>query len=221
MRTYIDIVLEAEEQLLTKKIRQKVRRWANMAQREIGGKFFWTWLECEWTAPATIDKPNIYDLPPEFNQPLGVRFKGIDGGVGVLRVVPTEQEDAQNPNQTVVSGATPIRAMFTGRTVQLNPPPETVGGSVILRGYQTPPEMVADSDIPIIPEVHRDVLVAGIVKIGSRWLWNDKGDQDRAAADFNAGIFSMIQHEKGNTAHTESMGLDSNMADMLSGMGTV
>ena len=220
MRTIIDLILAGERRLLTKKIRPSVRDWVNEAQRDIGGKFFWTWLECEWTTPATIDKPNIYDLPPNFNQPLGVRYKSIAGEVAVLRVVPTEQEDAINPNQAV-AGESPVRAMFSGRTLQLNPPPSVKGATVILRGYQTPPEMVADSDIPIIPEVHRDILIARATQIGGGWIWDDKGDQDRLERRYNQGILSMITHEKGHTAHSESMGLDNNMAEMLDGMGTV
>jgi len=218
-RDFIDLVLEVEDQLLTQDIRQKVRRWVNIAQREIGGSFPWSWLECEFTTPNVLDRPNIYTLPPDFYAPLGVRYRSSSGAFSVLRVITTENEDAVNPDQSVTADI-PSRAMFTGRTLQLNPAPTVAGGLVVLRALRTPPEMVADSDTPIIPEVHRDVLISGAVRIGSRWLWDDKGDQDRARNDFNVGLAKMIQIEKGGTAHNENMGLDSNWLDMMNTAGS-
>jgi hypothetical protein len=217
--TLIDAVLETETQLRVNGKRDLIRRWVNWTYRRVCRSYPWTWLEKEATTPSTSTTPNYYTLPPDFSAPLVVRFRSASGEYKALNVHPIEHEDASFANQTDQSDS-PDRAIITGRTMLLRPGVNSANGLVILRYLRSPVELLLDTDQALCPDVFRDVLVDGSTAIGSRWLWDDKGDQDRAWQSYLSGLQELIQSDRGGTAYNDSMGLDRGWVDMYHDTGT-
>jgi hypothetical protein len=186
-----------------------------MSQRKLAMAFPWSWLETEATALSTTTTPNYYTLPPDFYNALTVRYKDSQDNVRVLFGGPVEHEDSTYPKQTdTAAGRGPQRAIITGRTLLLRPGAAVAGESIILRYLRTPPDLVDDLDVPIIPDVFRDALITGALFIGHRWLFEDKGEQDRLRDEMLDWLGKMIQAEKGGTFYNENMGLDTGWYDM-------
>ncbi len=218
--TFIDLIQEVEDQLrVSSEERTKVRRWLNWAQRAVARAHPWSFLECHARTPTTTDVPNIYTLPDGFMQPRMVRIEDSSGNFTVLTVVHLEHDRANFPDHT--SQATvPERCIFTGRTLILRPGANNTTGFIHLDYLETPPKMTGDGNIPLIPDIFRDALVTGAIWIGSRWLFQDKGDQDRNKASFKEAIFDLLTAEKGENPQTTVLsGLDSGWADLLRDSG--
>lgn len=219
MLTFIDLIQEVEDQLrVSSKERVKVRRWVNWAQRLVARAHPFTFLECHARTPTTTDNPNIYTLPPSFMQPRFVRIEDSGNNFTNLNVVHLENERAFSPKHT--DQGTPTRCVFTGRTLILRPGSDVTTSFIHLDFLQTPPEMVGDGNIPLIPDIFRDALVTGAVWIGSRWLFQDKGDQDRFKASFREAIFDVLQSETGEGPQQQVLsGLDDGWENMIINAG--
>lgn len=219
MLTFIDIVQEIEDQLrVSSKERVKVRRWANWGQRLVARANSWVFLECHVRTPTTIDNPNIYTLPRNFMKPRFVRIEASGDRFSNLNVIHMPNERARSPRHT--DQGTPDRAVFSGRTLILRPGSDTDQNFIHLDYLQSPPKMEADGDIPLLPEIFRDAITTGGIWIGSRWLFQDKGDQDRAKANFKECIFDLLKSEEGEGPAEEVLnGLDDGWLEMVTDSG--
>lgn len=214
--TFIDLVQEVEDQLrVSSEERVKVKRWVNWAQRQLSRAHPWSFLEHHVRTPTTTDNPNIYTLPDDFMQPRTVRIEDASGNFTILDVVHLEADRINFPASTS-QDATPQRAVFTGRTLILRPGSNLATSFIHLDYLRSPPELVGDADIPLIPNIFRDALTAGATWIGSRWLFQDKGDQDRYKALFKEAIFDVLTSEKGERPETTVLpGLDRGWQEAL------
>ena len=206
---FIDLIKEVETQLrVSPDERDKVRRWVNWAQRQVARAHPWTFLERHVRAPTTTDNPNIYTLPQDFILPRTVRIENAAGDFSILGVIPIETERINHPKHT--DQGTPERCVFSGRTLILRPGSKVDTSFIHLDYLRTPPDLVGDSNVPLIPDVYRDALVTGATWTGSRWLFQDKGDQDRYKAMFKESIFDILTGEKGEGPQNNSVlnGLD-------------
>lgn len=219
MLTFIDLVQEIEDQLrVSAEERVRVRRWANWGQRLVARANSWIFLECHARAASTTDNPNIYTLPKNFMKPMFVRIENSSGSFAPLKVVHMPNERAFAAKHT--DQGTPDRCIFSGRTLIMRPGFDVDTSFIHLDYLQTPPEMRADTDIPLLPEIFRDSIVAGGTWIGSRWLFQDKGDQDRAKANFKEAIFDLLKSEEGTGPQEEVLSaVDDGWEDMLINSG--
>lgn len=216
MLEFIDLQKEIEDQLrVSAEERVRTRRWANWGQRLVARVNSWTFLELHTRAKSSLDNPNIYTLPRNFMKPSFVRVENSSGEFINIDVVHLPNERARSPKHTD-QALTPNRAVFTGRTLIMRPGFNVDTSFIHLDYLQTPPEMKNDADVPILPEIFRDAIVTAGVWIGSKWLFQDKGDQDRAKANFKEAVFDLLKSEEGTGPQEEVLnGMDDGWEDML------
>lgn len=206
MLTFAEIRQEVESHLLRKQEPQRIKNWINEAERTICRAYPFRFLEKEATTPSTADSPNYYTLPLDLRMPIGVRVKD---SAGVVRTIPTsfvQKIDTVIPDQTTSEDAGPNHGLFTGRLLLLIPGFKDALSTIIIRYLKTPSPMVNDSDLSVLPIGFRDTLIWGAVSFGSRWVWDDKGDQDRAQRRFDRGLQELIQSDQSGGDHNEEIG---------------
>lgn len=193
-----------------------MKDWVNQSARLVARKFPWTYLEAEWTAPATSDSPNYYQWPQNLMAPLSMRIKTPAGVVGKPLVSRTVQSlDRVRPDQTTAETA-PDTVTFTSKLALLTPRFASPTGYVlVLRGLQTPPEMIADTDPPIFPDTFADVLEHGATMLGADWLWHDPARTQQWERRFLAGVGELRQAEAGDLDHQDQMLLTDGMAQLI------
>ncbi len=216
---FIDLVKEIEDQLrVGEKERVKVRRWANWGQRLVCRSNSWPFLELHARAPTTTDNPNIYTLPRNYMKPRFVRVEDSGGSFTPLEAVHMPNERAFAPKHT--DQGTPDRFVISGKTLILRPGSNVTTSFIHLDYLQTPPKMTRDADIPLLPEIFTDSIVTAGVWIGSKWLFQDKGDQDRAKANFKEAVFDLLKSEEGEGPWNEVLnGIDDGWEEMLINSG--
>lgn len=217
----IDLVVAAREELRVGEDQDtRVRRWVNWALREVGRKYTWRWtlfLHPDFTSTAAT--PNVYALPTDFRSVSTVRVRDTSSQWKILTPRHVEIQDRIDANDSTQGDVSNI-FYVEGNNLVLVPGFNSTNGLVRLRYHRTPPILVNDSDISIAPDAFRDVLVDGAVMRGSRYLWNDKGDQDRIKRDFLAGVHEMISQEKEGPG-TEVLGqFDGDFGSQVAEAGT-
>ncbi len=200
----IDLVLEAEKQLLNNKIRDDVIRWLNISERNICKEFSWPFTEILKSVPSKTLAPNYYTLPDDFRLPKSVRFQSSAGAITKLVVVTSSFEDEGSPDQSG-QAETPKRAIFTGGLLLLRPGTQDALGKILLRYYRVPKALKFDQDVPLVPQGDTDVITLGAIALGARWLFTDKGHQDRVKEDFNRGMGAMMKNHFGHHARSDAM----------------
>ncbi len=202
MLEFIDLVKEIETQLrVSANERDKTRRWANWGQRLVSRTNSWKFLELHARAKTTTDNPNIYTLPRNIMKPSFVRLEDSNGSFTKLKVIHLQTERQFAPKHT--DQGTPTRCVFTGRTIVLRPGADVDTSFIHLDYLQTPPQMTKDTDVPLLPEIFRDAIVSAGIWIGTRWIFQDKGDQDRAKANYKEAIFDLLKSEEGENPEEE------------------
>lgn len=219
MLEFIDLVKEIEHELrISSEKREATRRWANWGQRLVARANSWVFLELHARAKSVTDNPNIYTLPKNFMKPMYVRIENSSGTFAALKVIHMPNERAFAAKHT--DQGTPDRCVFSGRTLIIRPGFDVSTSFIHLDYLQTPPEMKNDSDVPLLPEIFRDAIVTGSVWIGSRWLFQDKGDQDRAKKNFQECIFDLLKSEEGTGPQEEVLtATDDGWQEMLINSG--
>lgn len=211
-----DLLVDVEAHLRNRpQLRPHARRWLNRSQRIICRSNPWSFTVAEDTALSDLSAPSYNKLPDDFFAPVDVRVKNASGVVSSpLDIFPVNRVDERFPDQTKSANA-PTVACFTGGTMLLVPPFNNTASTIILRFHRTPPRMDFDDQIPLVPEIFRDVMVDGALAVGARWLWDDKGEQDRIKAEFVQGVLDMLRIEKGDIDHQDQMRVSSSVASML------
>jgi hypothetical protein len=218
-QAFIDLIRQTEFELRTEKHRDRVKLWLNRANREVCRAFSWPFTEIPASSPSKADMPNYYTLPTDFRLPKSVRVETASGAWSKLTVVTTGYEDEIHPKQT--DQGTPERAIFTGGLLLIRPGFKDTTSTIHLRYFREAPTMTADVDIPLVPSGDRDVIVMGAVALGSRWLFQDKGDQDRRRDEFLDSLKIMVSNHFRDNAKSQAISLDTVFANMVMDAGSV
>lgn len=219
-QTFIDLIRQTETELRTEKHRDRVKRWINRANREICRAYSWPFTETLRSRATSTATPNYYTLPTDFRLPKSVRIKTSGGSWSSLTVATTSYEDEKSPNQTDTDD-TPKRAIFTGGLMLIRPGAAVATSTLYLRYYRSAPELVNEVDVPLVPDADRDVIVMGAVALGARWLFQDKGDQDRRREEFIDSLKVMVMNYFRDNAKSQAMAVDSVFAQMVMDGGSV
>ena len=225
MLTFIDLVLEVEDELRDKKIRGRVERWVNRAARDICRTYPWSFLGKETTTRSTADAPAYYQVPDDFAAPLSVRWEDTSGVIhGPIQVIHKEKMDKLYPDQRK-TGTLPEAVAFFGRLIQFYPCLASVAAleadreRIILSYRRSHPEMSLDSHVSLIPDSGRDVIVDWASYRGAKFLWNDSKDLAIRKTDVKEGLQAMILNEKGDDALQDRVALDDGLVDLLMDAG--
>lgn len=178
----------------------RIKDWTNEVYTEICNSGYWRFLETESSFSTLIDQ-ETYTLDADclVNRIINVREMETPS---LLNRIDFKAIDKSYPDTSDTSTGTPSYYYFENNEMSLFPVPNAVI-TINYRYYKTVTEMSEATDVPLIPEHWKWVLVNGVLVRANQYL------QDQSFADvqiqyFN-GLLQMRAHNRADRQHKNAI----------------
>lgn len=178
----------------------RIKDWTNEVYTEICNSGYWRFLETEGTFLTVIGQ-ETYPLATNciVNRLINVREIKTPS---ILRRIDFKSIDQSYPDTSESSSGTPVYYYFQNNNMSLFPVPDSVM-TIKYRYYKTVTEMIDATDIPLIPEHWKWVLVNGVLIRANQYL-QDQSFADVQVQYFN-GLLQMRAHNRADRQHKNSI----------------
>lgn len=178
----------------------RIKDWTNEVYTEICNSGYWRFLEAEASLSTVVDQ-ETYTLASDclVNRIINVRQMQTPS---LLQRIDFKMIDKLYPDTSDTSTNTPLYYYFENNNISFFPIPDRVM-TIKYRYYKTVTEMSHPTDVPLIPEHWKWVLVNGVLIRANQYL------QDQSLADvqiqyFN-GLLQMRAHNRADRQQKNSI----------------
>lgn len=152
----------------------KLNQFINDAQRDILNSRRFTFMEREADLQTVIGSSSVTGTPTDLQIPITLRMFSPTNYASMMTYMEYEDFDDTIPNQALVGDTIPqYWRVFNGEILVY--PNSDALYDMKLKYIKTPTELVADADVPEVPEAFGELLVLGAYKRALEY--NDDYDQ--------------------------------------------